>query len=104
MQKHIALLGLKVQDKVTGLKGVVSTVSFDLYGCVQVVITPQAKDDRLSEGAWFDVNRLKILSYSPVMDIPNFIEGPQSEGDKGPAPKPLPGYAAYCDRPRNPRI
>lgn len=32
--KHIDLLGLKAEDKVTGFKGVITTLSFDLYGCV----------------------------------------------------------------------
>lgn len=40
VKNHLALLGLKVQDKVTGFKGVISSISFDLYGCVQAAITP----------------------------------------------------------------
>ena len=34
---HLELLGQKVEDKVTGFRGVVTTISFDLYGCIQAV-------------------------------------------------------------------
>ena len=48
---HMKLLGHKVEDKVTGFKGVVSSLSFDLYGCVQAVVTPAASEDgSLSNG------------------------------------------------------
>ena len=40
VQKHLELLGHRVEDRVTGFKEVVSTVGFDLYGCVQVVVNP----------------------------------------------------------------
>ncbi len=40
VQEHLCKLGLKAEDMVTGFKGVVSTVSFDLYGCIQAVLTP----------------------------------------------------------------
>lgn len=32
VEKHLELLGMKVKDKVSGFEGVVSTLSFDLYG------------------------------------------------------------------------
>lgn len=90
MEKHIDLLGMKVEDKVTGFKGVVSTIGFDLYGCVQAVVTPgMDKDEKLPEGKWFDVARLTVTSESPVMDRPNFESGKQSEGKQGAAEKPM---------------
>lgn len=89
IKTHIGLLGKKVADKVTGQKGVVTSVSFDLYGCIQVVVNPgMGPDGRLQESAWFDVSRLKVLSEKPVMEVPNFEDGPQAEGKKGPAEKP----------------
>jgi hypothetical protein len=73
MKEHMELLGYVVQDTVSGFRGVVSTVAFDLYGCVQAIVTP-AVDDKgaLPEGRWFDVKRLKKMSESPVMPVPTF--------------------------------
>ena len=89
IQKHMALLGMKVTDKVTGFKGVVVSVSFDLYGCIQAVVTPEAsKEGKQEEARWFDVARLSVTSYAPVMDLPNYEYGYVAQGKKGPAAKP----------------
>ncbi len=85
---HMKLLGLKVQDRVTGLKGIVSSISFDLYGCVQATITtPADKNNVKGTNYWHDVARLKILSKIPVMELPNFHYGVQAEGRQGCAEK-----------------
>lgn len=89
--QHIELLGKRAKDKVTNYTGVITTLSFDLYGCVQAVITPSVDDKgEIKSGNWFDVTRLEILDHSPVMDIPNFSSGYVAEGKKGCADKPLP--------------
>ena len=90
MNKHIELLGKKAKDSVTGQEGVVTTISFDLFGCVQAVITPAAKDGKLLDGNWMDVTRLEILDHEPVMSLPNFSEGYVADGKKGCAEKPKP--------------
>ena len=85
--KGMELLGLKVQDKVTGIKGIATSISYDLYGCVQVIITAGAKDNSLQkDNYWYDSHRLKILSKKPVMELPDFEE--LEEKPKGPAMKP----------------
>lgn len=90
MQKHMDLLGLKARDKVTGFEGVVSTVSFDLYGCIQVVLTPPLDGDgKKQDGVWFDVARLEVTDDVPVMDVPDFESGPIADGKHGPAEKPM---------------
>ena len=90
IQQHFRLLGLQVQDKVTGFKGVVSSIGFDLYGCVQAIVTPEAgKEGALPDSRWFDVARLTTLADTPVMALPNFEFGASAEGLKGPADKPL---------------
>ena len=92
VQKHLDLLGLRVEDKVTGLKGVVTSVSFDLYGCIQAIVNPgMGKDGKMKEQFWFDVSRLKALDKKPVMDKPNFVSGPQASGEQGAAEKPVYG-------------
>lgn len=88
MNSHIKLLGKKAKDSVTGQEGIITTVSFDLYGCVQAVITPQAKDGKVLEGNWMDVARLEILNDKPVMALPDFSRGYVAEGKKGCAEKP----------------
>lgn len=90
IKKHMELLGLRVQDRVTGYKGVVASIGFDLYGCVQAIVNPGAdKTGKLQDSQWFDVSRLKVLSKTPVMELPNFDFGPQAEGKQGPAERPV---------------
>jgi len=89
IRKHLKLLGLKVQDRVTGMKGVVASVSFDLYGCVQAVVNCGLdKDGKPKDSHYYDVARLKVLDKKPVMEPPNFDFGPQAEGKRGAAEKP----------------
>lgn len=58
---HINLLGLKAKDAVTGFSGVVTSISFDLYGCVQAIVTPPVdKDGNAKDGRWFDIIRLHV--------------------------------------------
>jgi ribosomal protein S6E (S10) len=89
VQKHMALLGLRVKDKVTGVTGVVAGINFDLYGCIQANVTPgMDKDGKPKEPGWYDVARLQVLDKKPVMDPPNYEYGPVAEGRKGAAEKP----------------
>lgn len=89
VQKHLSLLGYRVKDKVTGQTGVVASVGFDLYGCVQAIVNPcLGKDGKLCDQVWFDVSRLEVLSKKPVMAPPNYDFGPEAEGRQGPAEKP----------------
>lgn len=84
IQESIDLLGKKVEDKITGFKGTVESISFDLYGCIQAVIKPKVnKDGDNVDGRWFDVNRLKVMSAKPVMEVPDFVTVP------GPAEKTI---------------
>lgn len=92
VQKHMELLGLPCRDKVTGFQGVVSSISFDLYGCVQAVVTPGAEDGtKLGDSHWFDIARIEVTHNEPVMRVPDFSQGYIAEGKKGSADKPLSG-------------
>jgi hypothetical protein len=92
MREHMRLLGWRVEDRVTGFKGVVTSISFDLYGCVQAIVTPPPdKDGKLMEQHWFDVKRLFMRGAEPVMKVPQFESAPAviSAGDEaGPQAKP----------------
>jgi hypothetical protein len=85
IKQHLALLGHIAVDKVTGIGGVIDSVCFDLYGCVQATLKPNGadKDGAPKTGHWFDVKRLKITSKKPVMNPPDF-----DLPEKGPAEKP----------------
>jgi len=89
IKNHLKILGHKVECRVTGLKGIASSICFDLYGCIQVAVTPMAnKDGKLDSGHWLDISRLKKTSAKPVMQIPNYEWGIQAEGRQGCAEKP----------------
>ena len=91
IKKHIDLLGHKATDKVTGFTGVITSISFDLYGCIQAVITPpvDSKKGEYNSGNWFDVTRLNIPSNKKVMEVPEYSNGYIAEGKKGAADKPI---------------
>lgn len=89
--KHFELLGKPAKDKVTGFSGVITSVCFDLYGCIQAVITPSTnKTGEIQDGNWFDVARIEVTKNKSVMPVPDFIEGYIAEGKKGASIKLLP--------------
>lgn len=88
VNKHLSLLGQVTKDKITGRRGVVTSVSFDLFGCIQAAINPGLdKDGKQLEMHWYDVARLKVVA-EPVMAAPDFDHGAFAEGLHGPAEKP----------------
>lgn len=79
MEEHFKLLGFKARDVVTGFEGVVESISFDLYGCVQAVLRPsldKAKPAEVPDGRWFDLKRLVAVGKQAVMPIPDFVNVP----------------------------
>lgn len=83
IENHLGLLGKKAKDSVTGFTGIVSTVSFDLYGCIQAILTPPVTNGVIDQGHYFDVTRLVIIDEKPVMPLPNFDKGYVAQGKKG---------------------
>lgn len=91
IKEHFKYLGLEVKDKVTGFKGVVTTLSFDLFGCIQVVVSPkQTEAGEIPESRWFDISRLSVLNNTPVMECPDYDLGYVTTGNKGCALKSIP--------------
>ena len=89
IQKHLNLLGKPVKDKVTGKTGVITSISFDLYGCIQAIITPKTgKDNKDVDLRWYDLCRLKVTSDKRVMILPDFETGQVAEGKRGCENKP----------------
>lgn len=91
IKKHLDLLGHKVKDKVSDYEGVVISMAFDLYGCIQADVRPMEltkEDGKLKSGVWLDVQRLIVVSKKPLMEQPNFEWGEIAKGKKGPANLP----------------
>lgn len=85
---HIELLGKTVKDRVSGMTGTVTSVSFDLFGCIQAAVSPPVdKDGKLPDGRWMDVNRLEVLNEKRCMPVPEFSKSPEVHA-YGPADKP----------------
>lgn len=88
VEASLKLLGLRGKDKVTSFDGVISSVCFDVYGCVQVCLTPPVnKEGKLNESYWFDVKRVEV-SAERVMNPPAFASvkaGTEIGGDAKPA-------------------
>jgi hypothetical protein len=94
VSEYFDCLGRPVTDKVTGRAGIATSVSFDLYGCVMIVVTPRVDDKgEKAESVWLDYKRLTIdTSVVRVMQPPTFdfsapnVVSPGKE--RGPAEKP----------------
>lgn len=89
IKQHLDWLGFKVKDKTTGFTGVVTSISFDLYGCIQAIVNPaMTKEGKLQDAHYFDVSRLQKIGKSRVMELPNYDFGVIAEGKQGAAEKP----------------
>ena len=87
---YLHMLGFPMRDKVTGFAGVATSISFDLYGCIQVAILPPVTENgEAREGRWFDVARVARVATSGgrVMEPPAAWTS-----DRGSAEKPFAGW------------
>jgi hypothetical protein len=86
IQQHLQLMGLPMKDRVTGFVGVVSSICFDVYGCIQAVLAPPMNDKgELPDSRYFDVKRL-VANWDRVMPVFEFDKPPGKEA--GAAEKP----------------
>lgn len=74
MKEYLNILGHEVTDKVTGFTGIATTVGFDLYGCVQVIVSQPGLTEKgeTKPGAWFDHKRLTVTKAPLAMQQPKF--------------------------------
>lgn len=74
MKEHFKLLGFRVREVVSGHEGIVTSISFDLNGCVQgLVMAPRdKKTGKLGESFWFDTKRLEALDKKAIRPLPTF--------------------------------
>jgi hypothetical protein len=86
-QSHINLLGKKARDRVTGFTGIVSSVSFDLYGCICAAITPPVDNEgKPRDGHWYDIHRVEIVDDDRVMPVPEFAKSAPTKATFGKTP------------------
>ena len=86
-----SMLGLTVQDPVTGVSGIVTAEIMYLYGCQQVQISPQAKESemhKIPDAFWLDRSRVEVLEKIPVIvpryeNVSGFTSIPPSRDPKG---------------------
>lgn len=72
LTNYVDLLGRNGHDRVTRFEGAVTSVTFDLYGCIQVSVQPRVdKDGKLPDGRWLDVHRLEP-DATRAMLVPDF--------------------------------
>lgn len=83
VKSTINLLGIPVRDRVTGFRGTVTSVSFDLYGCVQATVDAGFNDKNERVAHWFDVARLEPTGDERVMKVPAFAAPDHGPADKG---------------------
>jgi len=92
VEKSIELLGKKVKDRIRGTTGIVTSVCFDLYGCIQVIIDTQKadKEGKRIDSGWIDLKRVDIVSHKLILDSPDF-NNKYSDIKQvgGPAEKPI---------------
>lgn len=87
IEEHLELLGTRMKDIVTGYEGMVDSVAFDAYGCVQASLRPSTiKGGKVPEGYWFDIKRLKS-NGARLMPVPPIFTTPKGD-EPGPASKP----------------
>lgn len=74
VEQILASMGLPATDKITGFKGVLISISFDVFGCIQGCLKPPvSKEGQDEKGGWFDINRLDFEKpKNRKMDCANF--------------------------------
>jgi len=84
--EYLEVLGKKGKDKISGIEGRISSIVFDLYGCVQVSLSQKVNSEgKVPDGYWMDFNRIEITDHERVLPLPEFAALP------GPADKAPPG-------------
>lgn len=72
-------LGDRVEDKITGLRGIVIAITKWMYGCTRVVIQPEeAKDGKPAESFNIDMPQAKLIKKNVVQQR----EEPKTHGER----------------------
>lgn len=86
--KAFKFLGTRQKDQVTGFSGVVTSVCFDINGCIQGCVKPPLdKDGKMPDGYWIDLDRLTPDGQPAMAPFPyelprKFVAGPAEKPAK----------------------
>jgi hypothetical protein len=87
MQDLVKNLGRRATDRVSGLTGVITSVSFDVAGCIQYAISPPAnKDGKRESSYWVDIKHVD-LAKQWATGAPAFEIGKEIGAAEKPAPR-----------------
>ncbi len=85
--QYVEQLGYEARDKITGLKGVITSVSFDVSGCIQYLLLLKPSEGKYPESYWLDVNRIEIFKKKRMECI--ILKNNKNIEDNGPISKPI---------------
>jgi heat shock protein HspQ len=79
------VLGQRVQDRVTGVEGVISIINYKLWNCPQIFIQPTTTSEsgEKSEGSWFDDTTLQAVDGYEFTDDFDEEQNSESESETG---------------------
>jgi hypothetical protein len=78
-------IGYTVKDVVTGFEGVAVSITFDMAGCIQAVVSPPAGEKgKREDPCYFDVKRLQVTGTTRVLPLPSYM----SDTVDGPSERP----------------
>lgn len=98
LKQYVDMLGYRFRDRITYFEGVAESISFDLFGCVQIALKPQITKDKdgaptMHDGRWFDASRLVQSSHERVMEVPTFARiDPTETRNAAPGPADKSSY------------
>lgn len=85
MQHHQFKLGSKLRDKVTGLTGIATAVTYHLYGCERFYLQPPVdKDGKQRDGLYCDAPQLELLHESGLEETKNSETGGPKNNEVSP--------------------
>ncbi len=78
------VLGDRVEDQVTKIKGIATGRCVYLNGCVQIEITPPCKKGgEAVTSRWVDIGQIKVLTSNPLkLTIPTVAGAPDWIGEE----------------------
>lgn len=88
VEREVKILGREVTEGSTKFKGVVTSVCFDLAGCVMGLVQPpvdKGKSGQLPEPRWFDTSRLTVGKQAHPGPV--FVDKKGATMDKPPLPR-----------------
>ncbi len=88
IENSLLWLGVEVKDRYTQFTGVITSISFDVSGCIQGFVRPtELKDGKMADGYWLDISRLKVISPREINPVflgvvsPEVAHGPENKSD-----------------------